>query len=290
MIQRSQIGNEVQQGMRWFLLALFSLTGLVIILTLQLARWQFVHPSLSSLETWQYVFLAVLFATALISFLKKMRNRVLWEIVFTLTVFLGTWYVFLLTLPVEVALIAASILTLASIFLRQVWTQNLLYLLGTAGVAIDLAGWLSPEVLMALLVVMTVYDMVAGPPGGPIEELAKSLVSKGIIPGFIVVSRWKDLGASLDDVVRTKFVDSGHPTKSDVVGALLGAGDMIIPMCLVARAAFAGSWQGLVVLAGTLLGAYVLGEAQPTHPRAALPALAIGAIIPFLLLRFLSLV
>ena len=277
MIKRAQIGNEVQQGMRWCLLALFGLTGIVIVVTLQLTRLSFVKPDRSSLAIWEYVFLAVLFAAALISLLKKLRSRMLWETVFTLTVFLGTWYVCLFTLPVGVALVTAAVLTLASIFLRRVWTQNLLYLLGTAGVAIDLAGWLSPEVLMALLVVMTVYDMVAGSPGGPIEELAKSLVSKGIILGFIVVPRVKDLAASIDDAVKTD-------------AALLGAGDMILPMCLVARASFMGSWQGLAVLAGTLVGAYILGEAQPTHPRAALPALAVGAIIPFLVLRFLSLV
>ena len=61
-------------------------------------------------------------------------------------------------------------------------------------------------------------------------------------------------------------------------------------MSLVARAAFVSVESAAIVLAGVLVGAFVLTHGDDTHPRAALPALAVGAAVPFIILRVLSLI
>lgn len=266
-----------QRTQRFVLLFLFALIGAIILFVPWAARTTMTVAKIGAMVSWQYAFLALFTAACLLSFAKRLRSRLFWEVVFTLTVFLGIWYLFLFLLPIGFALACASLLTLAHLFLRNVLAHDVLYLLGAAGVAINLAGWLSPEVLLAILVVMTLYDTVSGPPGGPIEDLARMLVSRGIVPGFILISRPRDVLSSIDDMIRSD-------------AALLGAGDVILPMCLVARASFAGPFYGGIVLVGLIGGVLVLARRTASHPRAALPALAVGAAVPFLALRLLSLI
>jgi presenilin-like A22 family membrane protease len=178
-------------------------------------------------------------------------------------------------LPIGWALIIAAVLTLSHLFLRNVALHNVFYLLGAAGVAIDFAGWLSPELLLVGLAIMTIYDLLAGPPGGAIEELAGKLVRQGIVPGLVIADRFRDLWVTIDTAMKRN-------------SALLGAGDVILPLALVARAAFAGSWQPLVVLAGILVSSLLLARGEMTHPRAMLPALALGAAAPFIVLRLFA--
>lgn len=260
---------------RFFLVLLFLLAGLLTIGIVTAAKAFPTAARIQMVLSWQYALLAVIGATIVLGFFRRFRSRVLWEVLFTVTLFLGVWFAALLVLPIEWALGAAAALTLGSIFFRRVWIHDLFYLVGAAGVAINFAGWLSPEFLLAGLVAFTVYDMVAGPPGGPIESLAAALVRNGIVPGAVVPARARDVALTVDAAVKSR-------------AALLGAGDLILPLALVAKAAFRGPEPAAIVLAGLLVGALLLAR-KSDHPRAALPALAAGTVVPFLVLRVLSL-
>ncbi len=262
---------------RFFLVAVFLLAGLLTIGILATAK---AFPSTERVQTaltWQYAFVVVIGATIFLGLFRRFRSRILWEVLFTVTLFLGVWFAMLLVLPLSWGLAIAAVLTLAQILLRRVWIHDLFYLVGAAGVSIDFAGWLLPEMLLLGLVAFTVYDMVAGPPGGPIASLAGTLVQKGIVPGFVIPSRVAELRMTVDEVVKSR-------------AALLGAGDLILPLSLVARAAFAGPIPAAIVLAGLLVGALIVVKKSDVHPRAALPALATGAALPFLVLRLLSVI
>jgi hypothetical protein len=71
---------------------------------------------------------------------------------------------------------------------------------------------------------------------------------------------------------------------------LLGAGDLILPLSLVARAAFRGPLPAALVLACLVVSTLFLTRRDVFHPRAALPSLAAGAAVPFVLLRVFSLI
>jgi presenilin-like A22 family membrane protease len=265
-----------QYRSRWMVLAIFLLAGAITIAAVFAVRQ---HQLLAypTVVRWQYAFLALALAGSLVALIRRVRSRLFWEIFLTLAVFLGTWYLCLLVMPLGPALLVASAMTLAEWIAKNVAIHDAFIVFGAVGVAIDFAGWLTPEFLLLGLVLLTVYDMLAGPPGGPIEELASHLVKHGIVPGVIVVNRWKDLGVSLVQAIRGD-------------AALVGAGDLVLPLSLVARAAFHGAGSAAIVLAGVLVGAFVLTHRDDTHPRAALPALAVGAAVPFIVLRLLGLV
>lgn len=219
---------------------------------------------------------AVLSAALLVGL--KVRSRLVWEAVFTGTLFLGVWYVLLLLLPIGWALLLAAALTLLQAFVDRIWSHDLFYLFGPVGLALSLASWLPPEAVLAGLVGLVTYDIVAGPPRRPILDLARSLVRQGIVPGLMVPGSGLGLLATVSAGIQ-------HPD-----AALLGAGDLAIPLIVVALAAFSGILQGFCVLSGLILGAWFLGLGKSLVPRPALPFLALGAGLPFCLLYIFGLI
>jgi presenilin-like A22 family membrane protease len=123
------------------------------------------------------------------------------------------------------------------------------------------------------LVGLAVYDTFAGRPGGFAARFAASLVHRGIIPGLIVPGRAKDSGLLMTDAVR----------KEDAV--FLGAGDLILPLLLVARASVNAALPAMIVSVGLVLAAAWLGSRGPTKPFPALVPLVFGAGVPYLILR-----
>jgi hypothetical protein len=248
--------------------ALFALGGTLAILVVRVVPFQ--ASVIPWVLTWQYLIIGFLACGLAVATALKRSSRVTWEALLTIAAFLGVWYVILLLgVPVGWSIGIASLLTLAHLFLRVVALHNLFFLLGCVGVALNFALWLPSEVLLVALAVFTVYDMVAGPPGGPIVALTETLVRHGFVPGFILPARPKDLGSDVDAAVHSR-------------AAMLGTGDLIIPLMLVARAAVWGLPEAGFVLAGLLLGAAVLSHRKDLHPRAALVPLAVGAAVPFL--------
>lgn len=266
--------SRPQRVFAWELVSIFALAGLLVVAVVE--RLRAFPPSLSfaSVVNWQQAFVGLMALIVIISVVRKVRSRLIWEIVFTLALFLGVWYLALLALPFGWGIGLSSTLTILALVLRTGLWHNAFVLIGSAGVAMNFAGWLSSDVLLVGLVVMTLYDTLAGPPGGPVEELASRLVQKGVVPGFILVPRFSDLFRSITELMRGN-------------GALLGAGDVILPLSLVVRAAFSSWTSALMVLAGLCVGALVLGRGS-SHPRAALVPLAAGAAIPFFILRLMG--
>lgn len=269
--------RSIRHTLRLMLLAQYVFAGGVLLLVLWFVRSARVVPSASIITWWQMVFLGVFVFALFFTLLKKVKSRLFWESIFTLTVFLGVWFLLLFILPFGWALGIASTLTLLQVFFPYVIIHNLFYLIGCVGVAVNFAGWLAPDVLLFGLVLFSIYDTVAGAPGGAVEILASRLVTVGIIPGLVIPDRVKVLFTSLSDV-----------SKGD--SSLLGAGDVILPLTLVAKAAIHGVELGGIVLAGLVLSAAVLGRISDGHPRAALPILAAGAAVPFVILRAIGLV
>jgi presenilin-like A22 family membrane protease len=267
--------GERAHGARWMIPALFFLAGTFVVCLIRAAVAGLPAASQPWLSAWQYVALAVLSVVVTGALLKRAQSRFLWEALFAFAVCYGTWFVFLLlglsTLPAAASALALAVVHL---FLRNAAIQDIFFFLGCTGAAILFASWFPPELLILLLVAFTVYDMVAGPPGGPIERLAKKLVSFGLIPGFVFPSALKGFLGDVEDLRKDGWV-------------LLGTGDVILPVSLVASAAMWGAFPGLAVTLGMLLGSLFLVARPDLHPRAALPPLAAGAAVPFVIMIFL---
>lgn len=266
-----------KRTMRLFLLGCYLLAGLSVTAIIQSARRHPLSFVDAGIASWQQAIVIILALATVLMLFRRLRVWAVWEAMFTTTLFLGIWYAALLVFPLGIALAIASSVTIIQLSMPRVWTHDIFFLFGACGVAVSLSLWLPGEVLLVWLVAFSLYDILAGPPGGPIMELAGKLVGHGIVPGLVVVGRLRDLGL---------------PMKVQALGrsALLGAGDLALPLALVARAAFAGTYQAVAVLSGLAVGVLFLSRGDMLHPRAALPALAAGACVPFIVLRLLSLI
>lgn len=277
----NEIGiNQERADWHWvpaaFLVAAYSmLTGLVI-LAVETVKGQASAVSLpEELLPWQGLALIVTGVLVATLFMRKMKARAAWELILGIALFLGAWFYAMLILPMAWALAAASAITILQATLRRALIHNVFILAGAAGVALNLAFALSDKTLIVILVGLAIYDNFAGRPGGVAAEFAASLVHRGIIPGLIVPGRWRDAVLDIHAAIR----------RADAL--LLGVGDLVLPLALVARAAVYGIDRALVVAAGILLAAGWLGSRGAGRPFPALIPLAAGSVIPYLLLMIL---
>jgi hypothetical protein len=230
------------------------------------------------LAPWQTltVLTACLLVVALI--IRTVQARIAWELLLGITLFLGVWVYLWALLPIEFALVSAAIITLVQAWMRHVWVHNVFILLGAAGVALNFTFLFPPHILAALLVALAVYDTFAGRPGGVIAQFAASLVHRGIIPGLVIPGSVRGLATLIPEAVR----------KPDAI--FLGAGDLILPLLFVVRAAAVGIMPASIVACGIVCAAAWLGSRGATKPFPALVPLAAGAAVPFFLLMLTNVV
>lgn len=256
-----------------FLVISYSVLATLIIFAIMAAKRQTGAAGFADvLSPWQGLALVTASVLVVTLFMRKLKARAAWELILGVALFLGAWFYAMLLLPIEWALVAASVLTLLQGTVRRAMIHNVFIIFGAAGTALNLAFSLSDKTLIVILVGLAIYDSFAGRPGGIAAEFAASLVHRGIIPGLIVPGRVRDLLLDIHAAIR----------RADA--SLLGAGDLILPMTLVARAAVHGIDRALAVTAGILVAAGWLGGRGPTKPFPALVPLAAGSVIPYLLL------
>lgn len=265
--------STVSRNLKLGVVGLFAGSGVLTLV------WTWLVPQagvvrFASIRSAQELIIFAICAVLVVAVFRKVKSRNAWELAFAAGVWLGSWYAFLLVLPIAEASILGACVLAIFVFKPRVWSHNLAFVLGSIGLAFNFAMTFPPDVLLVGLVALTVYDMVLAAPHGPMVELASSLVQRGVIPGIVFVPRKTDLSASV-----------AQP-KPD--WTLLGAGDLMLPLALVVSASLVSLWYGALVCVGMVIGALLLVRGELFHPRAALPYLALGAAIPFFVLRLLK--
>ncbi len=244
---------------------------------------------------------------AAVTFATKFSKRLVWEAVFLVATMFGVWYLFFVFFPWKIAIFLGLALILGEIFLRNIFWHNGFFVLGSLGLALTLAGWLGVEVLVVLLVAFTAYDMLAAHPDGAIGVLARYLVGRGIVPGFILPPHLIGLFQSMDRVTEKPMVDPGlhqedqngeaidveqeevrlHQDLGLERTALLGAIDLVLPLSLIVRAAMVDVRMGIACVVGLMAGGIFLSQSVH-HPRHVMSALSMGVVIPFVGLQLIG--
>ncbi|MBU1033276.1 MAG: hypothetical protein ABII13_02265 [Patescibacteria group bacterium] len=252
---------------------LYLLTGALCILIVQMPYWGAPSDQLFAwLKAWQLGIVGILAGGLIFSVFKRKTSRVWWEALLNVVIPLGLWYaLLLLNLPFGGSIILASLLTLVYLLMRNVFVHNIFYVLGSVGVALNFTFLFPVQVLIAGLVAFGLYDIVTGRSAEVIDKLAKKLSPFGFVPGLIIPISIKDLWTE---------VDSAHRSHA----LILGLTEIVLPITLIARSAFWGSWQPWVVLAGVLTGSLVLLFKRSGLYGSALAPLSAGALTPFIIL------
>lgn len=243
------------------------------------------HAAMSTLQTplavpltltiWQDFLMAGSLILLLFLLIRVLRFSSFLSALFAVALFLGAWVYCWSIFPWDVALLVASIGTVAQAQIRRVIVHNIFFLVGTAGVVIHFAFMFSDRSLLMIFAGLIFYDMVVGRQGGSIVKSASEMVHRGIVPGLIIPER----GIGLLQSIRYVMAKPGS--------VFVGSGDVLVPMVLVARSAIFGWWQAVAVTLGLLIGYAIIGFRTSLKPFPALLPIGLGVAIPYFLIAFL---
>lgn len=254
------------------ILALFS-TEVIAVASLFFLRPEMdLNVAMPSLTVSQFV-IGLLLATAFLFLLMKFfHGRFLFELIFSLALFGGVWFLASLFFPGETAILVASLLTLARFFVPYVLAQNIIMILGLSGVAVALGATTAWPSLLWILIILSVYDIIAVYETKHMVTMFRGLVERGVIFALILPERWRGL------FTHARNVKPGEGF------FFLGSGDLALPAIFVVSAFVSQPALGIGAAVGSMAGLFftdlifVWGRKRPMP---ALPPIALGTIIGF---------
>lgn len=266
---------------------LFSLT--IILGIVNASNWhtlfifQKIQPS--PISSWQFLFYFLLATLVILSISllgKKFQNQKkrIFKSLFVLTLAFGTLYLFFPFLNIFSSLL---IIVLLYGWLRKptVLLNNFCFILGLAGLGGILGLSLTPEVIVFLLLIFSIYDFIAVYKTKHMVKMAKEMVEAKIIFGLIVPQKISDLKDNL------KEVEPGGRF------LILGGGDVAFPLLLSASLVPSGILNSLIVAAFSLVGLflsfYIFASQKVRQPIPALPPIALFSIIGYFTIKILHL-
>ena len=232
---------------------------------------------------WQFIFyflLATLIILLILRFLKFQKGkRVIFKILFVFTTFLGGLLFLEAWLPEPVPLILIPLLNFWWWKSPSVLNQDILMILGMAGVGSVLGLSLNPEIVVGLLIIFSVYDFVAVYKTKHMIEMAKEMIESKAIIALVVPSSVLGFQESLEKIEPGgKFL-------------ILGGGDVVFPLLFTASLVSQGIWNSLIVAAFSLIGLfagfYFFASQKIRKPIPALPPIAFFSIFGYLMTRLI---
>lgn len=155
--------------------------------------------------------------------------------------------------------------------------HNCILVLGLAGIGATLGTQIAPREVILLLVLLSIYDIIAVYGTRHMTKMAESFISSGVVPGIIVAESSSHQGATW-----VNEVGAGKDL------TILGTGDLALPAILAASALqFIHPAAGIAAALGAVAGLFLMNRIffgqKERRPMPALPPIALGAITGFLI-------
>lgn len=230
----------------------------------------------------------IVITLVILAFLKisKKGSGIMLQVFFVLAVFSGLDILFGTFTGEPTATILAAGLIILRFVRPTVWLHNLVVIGGLAGIGAMLGITLLPRDAIILLIILAVYDVIAVYKTKHMVKMAKVMIKKGVILGIIIPEKILGFKASMADVEQDKI-----PVKRIIKPSergkfmILGGGDLVLPLLLIASVANQNIWQSVIILVFALLGLlamHLLFIKLKSKPMPALPPLAVFSILGYL--------
>jgi presenilin-like A22 family membrane protease len=204
---------------------------------------------------------------------------IIYKGLFIITVFWGGMTLLNLFLPVLGSILVMGILIALWLKISTVWVHDVLMVLGLAGAASFFGLGFTPSVVVALLLIFSVYDFIAVYKTKHMVLMAKEMIEKKVILGFIIPKEFKF------------FKDNFKEVKHGGNFMILGGGDIVFPSLLAVSVIPSGFLKALIIvlfsLVGTFFSYYLFSTQKDKEPIPALPPVALFAIIGYLITLFI---
>jgi len=221
-------------------------------------------------ELWRNVvslfFVLILFGAVF----RAWNIRFLMDLLIGASLIFGVWIFFGAIMPVEIAVIVASFVTLIQAFFRKIFVYDFVGMIGLSGLSLTIVSFLSVKTLLVVFVAWLIYDIV-------VKRDISSEIPPPIYRGYIPVIFFpKTAHGFLDDVSM-----SFREKTSD----MMMVGEILLPTVFVAGAGVFGLWQGALIVFGLAIGAFA--SVSRRIPFRLPLAMLLGSGVPFFVMIFL---
>ncbi|MFH1640039.1 MAG: presenilin family intramembrane aspartyl protease [Chloroflexota bacterium] len=234
-----------------------------------------------------YFFGVVVLLGAVLFLVPISKLRIFLRIMFA---FLYCWGLFIL-LGLSLPLPAASLIAIAAglvwFFRPIVWLHNLLMIFAIVSVGLVFGLILPPLSVIILLLVMSIYDLVAVRLGYMLW-LTKKLSESDNLPAFIIPKKLSFWNLNLKAAGFRKLIEG---TAAEREFSILGGGDIGFPLILTVSVFMVyGFSRALIVAVFSLVGLIAAYWIQlrflKGKPMPALPPIFLTSLVGFLVVRF----
>ncbi len=214
----------------------------------------------------------------LLIFLFFIRKDLFYKLLFLLAVIAGGTYALNVLTPLSGFWIMI-VLSLLWFKIPKVFTHNLIIILGIAGAGSILGKMLFPETVIILLIVFSLYDVIAVYKTKHMVKMAEGMIEAKAVLGLIIPIKIKDLLANF------KKINLGEDFY------VLGAGDVAFPLVLAVSILPQGILNSLIISFFSLIGLFftfwIFITQKVRSPIPALPPIALFSIIGYLITFFI---
>ena len=228
--------------------------------------------------------LATIIAVAIVLLIIRLvksvlKKRVIFRFIFLLAFSLGSLIFFEVWLGEPIALILVLFLAFLWIKMPNIFIHDLFLISGVAGLGSYLGSELTPKTVAILLVIFSIYDIIAVYKTKHMVKMAKEMVEAGAMPGLILPTKVSELSTPLE--------------KTSLGGRflILGGGDIVFPLLFSISALQDGIIQSLIIaffaLSGLLASFWIFFQQKERRAIPALPPIAFFSIIGYIISLFI---
>lgn len=271
-----------------FLFALTQILGIFVAARLsKVLEILEIKPQPISFPDFLVYFLIITLVILIFLKISKKGSGAILQIFFVLAVFSGLDILFSTFIIEPGATILAASLVIFRFIRPTVLLHNAVVIGGLAGVGGLMGLTLFPRDAVILLIILSVYDVIAVYKTKHMVKMAKEMIKKRVILGIIIPEKILGFKASMNDVEQDKIPVRRilRPGKR-VKFMILGGGDLALPLLLIASVAGQNILQAVIILIFALLGLLAMHWTfikLKSKPMAALPPLAIFSILGYLI-------
>lgn len=207
--------------------------------------------------------------------LKLVKKRLIFQGFFYFVLFFGCLVFFDTFLPFFLTVLISAVIVAFRFYFPSVITQNLVIIFSIAGISAYLGLGLSVFQVIILLLILSIYDIIAVYKTRHMIEMFKTLAESGAVFSLIIPDRWANFLAGIK-----KVTPGSH-------FLFLGTGDLAFPIVFSISALKAGLLSSIFIIFGAFLGLGLINLffyiSKKRMPVAALPPIALGAIVGYLI-------
>ncbi|MCK5123396.1 MAG: hypothetical protein KAQ87_04605 [Candidatus Pacebacteria bacterium] len=208
-------------------------------------------------------------------FLKILKGKLMFEVFFSGAIIFGAQGPLGIIFVKFTAFLGAIAIVALRFIYPRIWTQNVAIIIGIAGIAASLGMSIKPLMALIILILLSVYDIIAIYKTRHMIKLFKGMAKRGAVLALVIpkgFSSWFH-----------KFEIIKPENKNEFI--FLGTGDLALPIFFAVSAFSQGINFSLFIIFGAVIG-FIINHLifinqKEKKPIPALPAIAFFSILGY---------